>query len=511
MRSIFIILSTSLVLLSGLLTFLNLGWILFFGPIATLTLIGWMDLLQTKHSIRRNFPLIGWFRYLFEAIRPEINQYFVESNSDGRPFSRDERSLVYQRSKRVLDTVPFGTRLNVYEPGYQWVNHSMRPLHVDPKTLRVLVGGPKCSQPYSASILNISAMSYGSLSAQAIQALNGGALRGGFAHNTGEGGCSPHHLSKGGDLIWQIGTGYFGCRAVDGSFSLEKFKKTVAAPQIKMIEIKISQGAKPGHGGILPGRKVTPEISAIRGVPMGQDVISPPGHSAFSTPIELLEFVQLLREASGGRPIGMKLCVGKRREFLAVAKAMVHTGIMPDYISVDGGEGGTGAAPLEYTDHIGTPGIEGLIFVHNTLVGMGLREQIRVFSSGRITSGFGILRLLALGADVVYAARAFMLSLGCIQALRCNANVCPTGVATNDPALTRGLVVKDKVQRVYSFHEQTILSCAELIGSMGLKSHRDLRPGTLCGEQEVMKLKTTTRLLTLSRQAPFSVRTCPWI
>ncbi len=413
---------------------------------------------------------------MLEMIRPEIQQYFIESNTEGAPFSREQRSLVYQRSKKVLDTIPFGTQLDVYEEGYEWINHSMVPTKVDASQLRIQIGGKNCTQPYLASILNISAMSYGSLSQNAILALNGGAKDGGFAHNTGEGGLSHYHQTPGGDLIWQIGTAYFGCRDEHGAFSEALFKKQAQLDAIKMIEIKLSQGAKPGHGGILPKEKLTPEIAKIRGVSMGKDIISPPGHSAFSTPIEMMEFVERLRSLSGGKPVGIKLCLGRRREFLAVAKAMVETGITPDYIAVDGGEGGTGAAPVEFSNHIGTPGVEALIFVHNVLKGMGLRDQVKVIASGSVTSGFGIIKRLALGADLIYSARAFMLSLGCIQALRCNANVCPAGVATQDPYLTAGLVVEDKRKRVRNFHQVTLDEVAHMIGAMGLSHSSDLHP-----------------------------------
>lgn len=454
--------------------FPNLVWLLWItGPIL---IMGLYDYFQTKHTIRRNFPILGRARYWFELVRPEINQYFIESNTDGRPFNREQRSLVYQRAKRELDTLPFGTQRDVYEVGYEWINHSMRPKHVPVENMRIVVGGANCKQPYSASLLNISAMSYGSLSANAILALNGGAKDGGFAHNTGEGGLTEYHLRFGGDLIWQIGTGYFGCRTSDGRFHPELFKEKATHPHVKMIEIKISQGAKPGHGGILPARKVTAEISRIRGVPMAKDVISPPGHLEFDTPLGLCEFIQRLRDLSGGKPIGVKLCVGKRREFLAFCKAMVQTKILPDYISVDGGEGGTGAAPLEFSNHVGTPAFDGLIFVHNSLIGYGLRNQLRVFASGKVVTGFGMLKLMALGADVIYSARSMMLALGCIQALRCNANVCPTGVATQDPNLMAGLVVKSKRERVAAYHAETIASAAELLGAVGLERSEDLRP-----------------------------------
>jgi glutamate synthase domain-containing protein 2 len=437
--------------------------LLIFGPLLA---IGINDLRQHKHTIRRNFPLIGNFRYLFEAIRPEINQYFIESNSDGVPFSREERSIVYQRSKRQLDTLPFGTQKPVYEVGYEWLPHSLAPKHVAAEKLRITVGGDRCRQPYSASRLNISAMSYGSLSRNAILALNGGAKRGGFAHNTGEGGLSPYHLAPGGDIIWQIGTGYFGCRTADGRFSEPLFAEKARLPQVKMIEIKLSQGAKPSHGGILPAAKLTPEIAQMRGVPLGQDVISPPAHSAFSTPRGLLEFADKLRELSGG----------KRREFIAICKAMQETELLPDFITVDGGEGGTGAAPLEFSNYVGYPLRDALIFVHNALVGFSLREKIRLICSGRTVTGFDMILRFALGADMCNSARAMMMALGCIQALRCNSNKCPTGVATQDPQLIRGLHVADKTERVAQFHRETVHSLAELLGAMGLESPDQVRP-----------------------------------
>ncbi|PIQ23866.1 FMN-binding glutamate synthase family protein [bacterium (Candidatus Blackallbacteria) CG17_big_fil_post_rev_8_21_14_2_50_48_46] len=441
-----------------------------------LIVIGLVDALQTKQTIRRNFPILGNMRYLLELIRPEINQYFIESNTNGAPFNRLQRSLIYQRAKNDVSTLPFGTQLDVYEMGYEWVSHSILPVHVDPVSLRVWVGGKDCKQPYDASILNISAMSYGSLSKNAILALNGGAKDGNFAHNTGEGGLSPYHLEPGGDLIWQIGTGYFGCRTPEGTFSAEMFAEKAVLPQVKMIEIKLSQGAKPGHGGILPAQKVTPEISEIRHVPMGQDVLSPPQHSAFSTPLEMVQFIQKLRDLSGGKPVGFKLCLGKNHEFVAICKAMQETGILPDFITVDGSEGGTGAAPLEFSNSIGVPGVEGLVFVHNCLMGFGLRDQIRVIYSGKITTGFDLISKIAIGADLLNSARAMMISIGCIQALRCNTNDCPTGVATQDPHLVAGLHVGDKRQRVKMFQAKTIESAAEILGAMGLSDLKKLRP-----------------------------------
>ena len=443
------------------------------GPLLGL---GLYDYAQTSHAVLRNFPLIGHGRYLLELIRPEIYQYFIESETDGVPFGRDQRTLVYQRAKQVRDTVPFGTKEDVYGVGYEWVNHSVAPLHLEASDLRIPVGGPDCTQPYSASILNISAMSYGSISKNAVLALNQGAKMGNFAHNTGEGGLSPYHLEGGGDLIWQIGTAYFGCRTPDGRFSPERFAENAAQPQVKMVELKLSQGAKPGHGGILPAAKLTQEIAAIRGVAMGHDVVSPPGHSTFSTPIGLLEFIVRLRELSGGKPVGFKLCVGKRREFFAICKAMVQTGITPDFITVDGGEGGTGAAPLEFSDHIGTPLVEGLILVHNALVGYSVRDKIRVCASGKITSGFDMVKRLALGADLCASARGMMMALGCLQALRCNSNRCPVGITTQNPQLVAGLVPSDKDVRVMGFHKETIESVSEIMGAMGIAHPDDLHP-----------------------------------
>jgi glutamate synthase domain-containing protein 2 len=447
--------------------------LIIFGPLIG---IGLMDTLQTRQTIRRNFPVFGHGRYLMEMIRPEINQYFVESNSDGRPFSREDRSVVYQRAKGQLDTLPFGTQWDVNEVGYEWLNHSLVPIHPKTDGQRVLVGGPQCKKPYSASIFNISAMSYGSLSKNAVLALNTGAKMGGFAHNTGEGGLSHYHLEPGGDLTWQIGTGYFGCRDKKGFFNLEEFTKRAHFESVRMIEIKLSQGAKPGHGGILPAKKLTLEIAAIRGVEMGADVLSPPAHSAFSTPRGLLEFVQTLREASGGKPVGFKLCLGKRREFLAVVKAMLETKILPDFITVDGAEGGTGAAPLEFSDSIGTPLNDGLVFIHNALVGVGLRDQIRLIAAGKITTGVHIAKKFALGADMCNSARGMLFAIGCIQALRCNTNACPTGVATQDPELVKGLHVGDKAQRVANFHRETLRSFFEVLGATGLAHPRDLKP-----------------------------------
>ena len=439
------------------------------GPVFAL---GVYDMLQRNRSIVRNFPLFGRGRYIMESLRPKIYQYFVESDVDGTPVNRVFRSLVYQRAKRELDTIPFGTEFDVYRAGYEWMNHSLAakdPGEID-EDLRVDVGGPACSQPYDASILNISAMSYGALSKNAVLALNGGARIGSFAHNTGEGGLSPYHLEPGGDLIWQVGTGYFSCRTKGGDFDPGLFAERAALDAVKMIEIKLSQGAKPGHGGILPASKNTPEIAAIRNVEPGTEVISPPAHRAFSTPLEMMEFVQQLRDLSQGKPVGFKLCVGRRSEFMAVCKAMVETGIRPDFITVDGGEGGTGAAPPEYSNSVGTPLRDGLAFVIDALIGFDLKKDIRVSASGKVFSGFHIIRALCLGADMTGSARGMMLALGCIQALECNRNSCPTGITTHKPGLTAGLVVADKRERIANFHHETVRAVRELMAAAAVDS-----------------------------------------
>lgn len=443
-------------------------------PAALIVALGIVDVTQTSHAIRRNFPIIGNLRYFFEAIRPEIQQYFVESNLSGRPIPRELRSVVYQRAKGEIETLPFGTQRDVYSEGHEWVDHSIAPVKVDEHSLRVTVGGPACSKPYSAHVLNISAMSYGALSPNAIRALNLGALRGGFYHNTGEGGISPYHL-EGGDLVWQIGTGYFGCRTPDGAFSPAAFSERAALPQVKMIEIKLSQGAKPGKGGLLPAEKVTEEIAEIRLVELGKDVVSPPAHSAFSTPEGLTQFIAQLRELSGGKPVGFKLCVGRKSEFVAICKAMLKTGIYPDFITVDGAEGGTGAAPLEFSNSVGVPLDDGLAFVHDMLVGYGVRSQIRLIASGKVLTSFHMLTKFALGADMVNSARGMMLALGCIQALKCNTNHCPAGVATTDPQLARGLYVPQKLERVANFHKATVHAFADMLGAMGYESPAQLR------------------------------------
>lgn len=438
--------------------------------------VGIHDVRQTRKAILRNFPVLGHGRYLMELIRPEINQYFVESDIDGKPFDREKRSNIYQRAKKELNTHPFGTKKNLYEVGYEWINHSITPKPITEEAFRITIGGPDCSKPYSASVFNVSAMSYGALSKNAILALNKGAKLGGFAHNTGEGGLSPYHLEHGGDLIWQIGTGYFSCRTPDGKFSEAVFAEKAALDAVKMIEVKLSQGAKPGHGGILPKEKITPEIAAIRLVDIGKDVISPPAHTAFSTPIELLEFLAKLRSLSGGKPVGFKLCLGNKHEFMAICKAMVDTNLYPDFITLDGGEGGTGAAPLEFSDSVGTPLDDALVFVHNTLVGFNLREKVKLIVSGKITTGFHLITKLAMGADLCNSARGMMFALGCIQALQCHANTCPTGVATQNPDLVKGLDISDKSQRVKNFHHATVHHFMEILAAAGLSNPSELKP-----------------------------------
>ncbi|MGD8859448.1 MAG: FMN-binding glutamate synthase family protein [Myxococcales bacterium] len=462
-------------------------WLL--TPVVPLIALGFVDAFQKRQALRRVYPVIAHGRYLLESFRPEIQQYFVESNTDGMPFSREFRSVIYQRAKGDRDTVPFGTQRDVGRIGYEWMTHSLAPRHRPAQEPRVRIGGPQCTRPYLSSHLNISAMSYGSLSKNSILALNTGARLGGFAHNTGEGGISPYHLKPGGDVIWQIGTGYFGCRAEDGSFDADKFRERASLDVVKMVEIKLSQGAKPGHGGILPAAKITREISEIRHVPMGQDVVSPPAHSTFDTPRGLLEFVQRLRELSGGKPVGFKLCVGHRSEFLGICKAMLDSGILPDFITVDGSEGGTGAAPLELSNSVGMPMRDGLLFVNSALRGVGLRDEIRVIASGKIATGFHMVRALALGADLCNSARGMMFALGCIQSRRCNDNSCPVGVATQDPSRVRGLVVSDKGPRVHRFHRDTVEAFLELVASNGLRAPAGIRPRNVLRRVDAVTIK----------------------
>jgi glutamate synthase domain-containing protein 2 len=476
MRYVAIVASLAGTLGFGLLMPYGIVFVALFALCATASVIGVWDILQTSHSLRRNYPILAHIRFGLEKIRPEIRQYFLESETDGTPFNRSKRAVAYQRAKGALDKRPFGTHQNVYGDNFEWINHSINPFPVGGHDFRVTVGDAECRQPYALSLFNISAMSFGALSANAIRALNKGAKLGAFAHDTGEGSISRYHREQGGDLIWEIGSGYFGCRNDDGTFCDARFAAQATSAQVKMIEIKLSQGAKPGHGGVLPGAKVTPEIADARGVPLGVDCISPARHSAFATPLELMRFIARLRELSGGKPVGFKLCIGHPWEFMAVCKAMLESGIRPDFIVIDGSEGGTGAAPLEFVDHVGTPLRDGLVLANNCLVGAGLRNAIRLGASGRIITGFDIARLLALGADWCNAARGFMFALGCVQAQSCHTDRCPTGVATQNPWRQRALVVDDKAGRVHQFHQNTLAALADLVGAAGLTHPNELRP-----------------------------------
>ena len=424
---------------------------------------------QTKHAILRNYPVVGYFRYFLESIRPELRQYFWESDTDGRPFNRRQRSIVYQRAKNQRETVAFGMQSDPQAVGNEWAAHSIFPVHIEDHNLRTTVGNAACKQPYSLSVFNISAMSYGALSRTAITALNKGAALQNFAHNTGEGGISQYHIN-GGDLIWQVGTGYFGCRDENGYFEPNLFREKSTRPYVKMIELKLSQGAKPGHGGILPAAKNTPEVAAIRHVVPGTDVMSPPAHSSFKTPVEMMNFIQKLRELSDYKPVGFKLCIGDKQEFNEICQAMQETQIMPDFISIDGSEGGTGAAPLEFTDNLGMPLYDALAFVTTTLINFGLKKHIKIIVSSRIVTGFDILKVIALGADACYSARGMMFALGCIQALKCNEDVCPVGVATQQPHLYKGLDVEDKYVRVAQFHRNTLRATVEIMEACGFNS-----------------------------------------
>ncbi|WP_018179679.1 FMN-binding glutamate synthase family protein [Jongsikchunia kroppenstedtii] len=456
------------------------GWWLIAGAGLAAGLVGVYDLIQKHHSVTRNYPIVGHMRFLLEEIRPEIRQYFIEANTEGRPFDRELRDLVYDRAKGNHGEEPFGTQRDVNAVGYEFVAHSLRakPKPDGPQP-RVRLGGPDCTQPYDIALMNVSAMSFGSLSGNAIESLNGGAALGGFAHDTGEGSISVHHRKHGGDLIMEIASGYFGCRTDDGRFDPDKFAERARIDQVKAINIKLSQGAKPGLGGLLPGAKVNAEVAAARGVAVGTTVVSPPVHNAFSTPIELMEFIARLRELSGGKPVGFKLCIGSKREFLALCKGMLATGISPDFIIVDGSEGGTGAGPVEFEDHVGMPLTEGLMFVHNSLVGVGLREQIRIGASGKVATGIDIVKRICQGADFTLSARAMMFAVGCIQAQKCHTNACPVGVATQDPKRARALVVSDKIQRVYQYQQKTVNSAMQIVASMGLDSFEQLTPRKL--------------------------------
>ncbi len=454
----------------------NPAWLFAFCVLFPLAWIGVFDVTQESHSLLRNYPVIGSMRWVFEALRPYLRQYIVEDDLEGHPYNRNQRSLIYARAKSQEDRQTFGTELDTNASHYEWMTHSISPMTAAEEPFRVMVGEGTCAKPYAAATLNISAMSFGSMGRNAIEALNLGAKMGGFYHDTGEGGLSPYHRIHGGDIVWELGSGYFGCRNRDGSFSPERFAEKATDPQVKMVEIKLSQGAKPGHGGVLPAAKVTPEIAEIRGIPLGEDCISPSRHPAFATPAQMMEFVAQLRELSGGKPVGIKLCVGHPSEVFAIAKAMVKTGIHPDFVVIDGSEGGTGAAPQELADHMGMPLREGLVLMRNALVGTGLRPKVRLAASGKVTSGFSMAANMAVGADWCNAARAFMFSLGCVMSMRCHTGHCPTGVTTNDPHLQRGLVVSDKAERVASYQRHTVAALADLVAAAGLAHPSELAP-----------------------------------
>ncbi|MDF1795540.1 MAG: FMN-binding glutamate synthase family protein [Coxiellaceae bacterium] len=448
----------------------------FFIPWVPITLIGVYDIHWSKHLVTRNYPVIGHLRYMFEFIRPEIQQYFIATNQSGRPYNRETRTMVYDRAAKEEGVLPFGTQQDITTIGYESANHSMAPKKVPHEQSRIQLGGEFCKQPYCASRMNISAMSFGALSGRAVRALNLGAKLGNFMHNTGEGGLSKYHLKEGGDICWQLGTGYFGCRTKDGNFDPDLFTEKANLEVVKVIEIKISQGAKPSHGGLLPGAKVSKEIAEARLVEPGQDCDSPPGHREFSTPIELLEFVQRLRDMSNGKPVGFKFCLGRRGEFMAIVKAMLETGILPDFITVDGAEGGTGAAPVEFSDYLGAPINEGLVFVTSALIGANLRDKIRVIASGKVATGFDLITKIALGADMCNVARGMLFAVGCIQATRCNTNTCPTGITTQDPVRQKAIKIEASGDMVRNFHDGTIDSMLAIAGAMGLDDLKGLNP-----------------------------------
>ncbi|WP_019616495.1 FMN-binding glutamate synthase family protein [Psychromonas ossibalaenae] len=504
MRKYFALTAVSSLVVIALLSLIWLSALWLFALALPLIITGIYDIHQSKHALLRNFPVIGRMRWVVEYIRPYLRQYLFESETDGVPISRMFRSVIYQRAKGDRDTVPYGTKVDSLRVGYEWIGHSLAARHIseakpDP---RITIGGADCSKPYSTSIFNISAMSFGALSSNAIKALNKGAKLGGFSHNTGAGSVSPYHLADDGDLIWQIGTAYFGCRDNSGCFSSEKFVRTACLSNVKMIEIKLSQGAKPGHGGILPAHKNTAEIAQIRYVKAGETVDSPPTHSAFSTPLELMLFIQQLRSLSEGKPVGIKLCVGRRSEFFGLCKAMLKSGIKPDFITVDGGEGGTGAAPLEYSNSVGMPLREGLSFVCDALIGFGLRDEIKVIASGKVFTGFHIVKNIALGADVCNSARGMMVALGCVQSLICNTNRCPTGIATQDPALASGLVVEDKAARVASYHNKTVKAAMEIVASAGLEYSSQLN------RSHIYRRTSQTTIMRYDEIYPYPLKNC---
>lgn len=489
MRKLFYIIAFALMVLIGILGIIDHRAFWAYAVVLPLFLIGIYDIFQSKHTILRNFPVLGYMRYALEFIAPEIQQYFIERHTDGRPFSRQQRSLAYERAKNLGDTVPFGTQLDINAANYEGIRHSIYPKEVPADPPRVKIGGEYCKKPYMASLLNVSAMSFGALSDRAVLALNTGARKGGFYHNTGEGGLSDHHLKPGGDLVWQIGTGYFGCRTKEGHFDPELFRTKVAENhQVRMIELKISQGAKPGHGGVLPAVKNTKEIARIRHIEPHTTVLSPPGHSVFTDADGFLRFIGQLRELSGGLPVGFKLCIGRTEEFTELCEKMVVTGMRPDFITVDGAEGGTGASPLEFTDSVGMPIEPALMFVRRTIERFRLHGEIKIIASGKVLTSASLMKMLALGADLCNSARGFMFSLGCIQALRCNTNDCPTGITTQDPALVRGIVVSDKSERVFNFHRNTLLSLMELLAACGLDKVEDVSMGHFMRGDEFVRL-----------------------
>ena len=470
------------------------GWWVLVAVAVLLLALAIHDLVQHRHSILRNYPVIGHLRFLLEDIRPEMQQYFIERNYDGRPFDRDTRSAIYERAKGQKEEQPFGTERDVYRPGYEYLVHSTAPVDPLPDEPRVHIGGRECTHPYDMSLLNVSAMSFGALSANAILALNGGAAKGGFAHDTGEGGISEYHTRCGGDLVWELGSGYFGARTDDGGFDEKQFADKAAMDAVKLVSLKLSQGAKPGIGGVLPAAKVSPEIARARSVPVGVKCVSPTAHRVFSTPRELVLFLAHLRELAGGKPVGFKLCVGSRTDVLAICKAILAEGTAPDFIIVDGGEGGTGAAPLEYEDHIGTSLTEGLHIVHNALVGTGLREQIRIGASGKVSTGIDIVKRLCQGADYTNSARAMMMAVGCIQAQLCHTNTCPVGVTTQDPKRMRALDVPDKTERVYRYHRATIAQALQVMASMGVHSPAELNAAMLRRQVDVSTVRSYAEL-----------------
>jgi glutamate synthase domain-containing protein 2 len=470
------------------------GWRVLAVIAGALVAFGILDLAQKRSTLRRNYPLLAHIRFFFEFVRPMLRQYIVESDNEEVPFSAVQRAIVKQRAKNALDVRPFGTELDVYAERYEWINHSIVPTRIENHDFRVTVGGPECAHPYSASVFNISAMSFGAISPNAIRALNEGARRGDFYHDTGEGSLSPYHRENGGDIVWELGSGYFGACERAGVFSEARFAEKAHLAQVKMIELKLSQGAKPGHGGVLPAPKVTAEIAATRGVAIGEDCISPARHSTFDTPEGLLHFIARLRELSGGKPTGFKMALGHPWEWFGVAKAMRTTGILPDFIVVDGGEGGTGAAPLEFSDHVGVPLREALMIVHNTLVGLNLRDRIRIGAAGKVITAIDVARTLALGADWCNAARGFMFALGCIQSQTCHTDLCPTGVATQDPKRWKHLDVQDKAARVASFHQNTLLALRDLLQAAGLSHPAELGPEHLIRRVSSIEVRSLATL-----------------